>query len=487
MHSIGRLLPACAAMILLTAACGHQAEAPTASVTGRVCDPEGKAIEGVTVSGSTALTAMTGADGNYSFDDIPAGEQSFTFSAEDYISQSRTVTLPAGLTYHLDITMEPDPVVRSIVFTPESLDFGTDESVLSMRVEPDLRKGCGWSLDTGDCPWLSADPAQGFIATGEALTLTFRADRTAVTNFSRAVSVLNIGGNSYAIISSIEPRKPETVLTATPTELDFGSGSTELPLNVTIKSPGTHPWKISSGHEAIKLSLAGGSTINGTTDILLNVSLDRRLFSGRLESYLTLICADEELSVPVTAVNPSASDLADIPDDFAYSLDASGLPATLTPPLIDSPEWTIALNGKIEADGTILWSEASGGQPVCILEVREGRLRYIAGAENCRFNSAEKWWDFNSSSVTGDGHRIVLTQTTGDDIRTVRLYIDGERASEIYYASDTPTEAASLKIGVACPRPGNVQTVAAPMQLKSLRIYTRALGTAEIEALAAEK
>lgn len=480
------LLPVYAALIFIGAACTHETEAPTATVTGTVRDTHGQTLEGVAVTSDRYSTA-TDDEGRFVLTGLPAGDRVFSFSADDYVETRRTVALMAGHTHDINITMERDPVVRSIVFTPASLDFNTEESVLTMRVEPDLRKGAAWSLDTESCTWLSASPSDGFMEPGETVTLTFTADRTAVDSPSTAIAALTIGDNNSAIIATISPKQEEVQLTADPVSLDFGTDASTMPLTIGVKGPGAIQWHAAAGHKAISLSLAGGSTVSGQTDTQVTVSIDRTLFIYRLDSEITVIAGDKSIIVPVSAINTGNESEVLAPDDFTYRNDSPALPATLEPAMIDLPEWTAAFKARIESDGSILWSATATGEPICWLNMSNGTLRFIAGAENNHFNYAETWWNFSHSTLTDGEHHIVLTQRAGEDIRTVRLYVDGNEASEIYYSAETPTGAATLRLGAPCPRPGNIMHTAARMKLTDVRFYGRALAVSEINALANQR
>ncbi len=72
-----------AASLLLSMSCASSASAPPGSLAGKAVDSNGKPLPGITVSlqtgaGKLVQTVVTGEDGSYSFQDVPAGQYQVT-------------------------------------------------------------------------------------------------------------------------------------------------------------------------------------------------------------------------------------------------------------------------------------------------------------------------------------------------------------------------------------------------------------------------
>ncbi len=82
----------------------------TGNITGSVLDEDGNGISGATVTlAGTTHTTITGADGNYSFIDIPTGDYTLTIEHEDFRTSSTEISiLPDQTTTVEPIILEPD-------------------------------------------------------------------------------------------------------------------------------------------------------------------------------------------------------------------------------------------------------------------------------------------------------------------------------------------------------------------------------------------
>lgn len=84
--------------------------APSAgAVSGFVSNAgTGQALAGVSVSvANTSLSTTTGTDGRFSLSNVPAGDQSLAFSRSGYVAQSRSISVQAGVTASISVSMAP--------------------------------------------------------------------------------------------------------------------------------------------------------------------------------------------------------------------------------------------------------------------------------------------------------------------------------------------------------------------------------------------
>ncbi len=118
----------------------------TGDIEGTVKDVAGAAIEGTSiVVAGTGLSATTGSNGYYFIDNVPAGEQEVTASADGYYSQTATVKVEE------DATVTQDFVLQAITPSPTrtvsgTVKDGTDNALEGATV---TIEGTGLSTTTG--------------------------------------------------------------------------------------------------------------------------------------------------------------------------------------------------------------------------------------------------------------------------------------------------------------------------------------------------
>ncbi|HXG44841.1 MAG TPA: TonB-dependent receptor [Gemmatimonadales bacterium] len=107
--AMSRLHAAGAVLLALTGATRLDAQA--SRLTGRVTDPDGAPVAGATVSlRGTVLRAATGSQGRYTISDVPAGHYTVTARAIGFAPGETEVTVAAGETVTLDLTLTRAPI-----------------------------------------------------------------------------------------------------------------------------------------------------------------------------------------------------------------------------------------------------------------------------------------------------------------------------------------------------------------------------------------
>ncbi len=97
-----------------------RAEESKASLSGRVLDPSGAVVESALVRlrlEGTAFekTAQSDAAGAYGFEGLLAGEYRLSVSAQGFVLKRQSVTLAAGQTRQLDLTLQVQPLAQQVV------------------------------------------------------------------------------------------------------------------------------------------------------------------------------------------------------------------------------------------------------------------------------------------------------------------------------------------------------------------------------------
>src|SRR5262249_40936626 len=100
--------------ILLLAHAAH-----AATLSGRVVDPDGRAVAGARVIVTTTIGAaadrLTDAAGAFSIDRLPAGRYDVTVTAEGFHAAPATVTLAADESRTIDVPLRLSAITESIV------------------------------------------------------------------------------------------------------------------------------------------------------------------------------------------------------------------------------------------------------------------------------------------------------------------------------------------------------------------------------------
>ncbi len=148
---IRKLLLAAAWMLLALPA--GQAFAQTGTVTGMVTDSTtGEPLPGVNVViEGTQIGTATGADGNFTISNAPAGEQALLASFVGYAQQTVPVTIPEGGTVEQDIVLSPDVVGLE------------DVVVTALGIEREERS-LGYSVDEVEGEDLARVPSTNFVS-----------------------------------------------------------------------------------------------------------------------------------------------------------------------------------------------------------------------------------------------------------------------------------------------------------------------------------
>lgn len=94
----------------------------TGDIEGKITDNTNAqpiAVAEVKISGSNQ-TVLSGADGSYKFISLDAKEYQFTVSKQNYVPETKTISVLAGQTTKLDFSLSP----FSLTITPSNQNVG---------------------------------------------------------------------------------------------------------------------------------------------------------------------------------------------------------------------------------------------------------------------------------------------------------------------------------------------------------------------------
>lgn len=293
---------------VLFIACTEEERDYTGSIQGIVTESGTTTpLSGVQVSlVNLGNSTTTGSDGQFHFNNIEADSYQLQFKKTGYITNTRNVNVLAGETTQCDMQLEPEKKEAEIEIEPSTLNFGTTQTELSVTVTNHGNAATEWALDLGDNAWLTASPLSGNIAANKTQSIVFTVNRDKLSEAKSVKVALSAFGNSYTIAVSCAPKSAKSEMTVTPTTLDFGHESSELPL--TISNTGTAELKYTvSGISAdyITVSPMEGSVAAGGNQVL-QVKLNRETMPENVNTTFVISDGTKQEGVTVKAVKPVA-------------------------------------------------------------------------------------------------------------------------------------------------------------------------------------
>ena len=469
-----------ACMLWTLTSCTEEPTETTGTITGLVTDASDGVtpLVGVNVSiPSLGESTTTGNNGTFTFTDVESGSHILLFSKNGYASEQKTAQVVAGKSNSINVQMQATEKKAEIEFNPSSLNFGTNQTDLSVTIKNNGNATAEWSINLGNnTNWLSVSEMAGSIQSGRTQSLIFTVNRNYLAEPKSVVVNLHAFGNSYPLTISCAPGTAKSEMSIDPKTLDFGSNDTEK--NITIRNTGTTPlnWTATDLTEsAISLSAMSG-TVAGGGNSIIKVFLDREKLTGALNTTFTITDGVKAESISVSAngsgggsgselpsniveakglrayfpFNGSLDDLADgklygyvNPDATYVNGVANGTKGlsfsrkdettfSVNDGMIDRTSMSACFWIKDIDEGNIFWvtssNKSQGSTAMMCLSYTKGHLRYVMN----RSNNYWQWDDighFTHKAIDdGEWHHIAIvsdynTQNAG--YVTTTLYVDG--------------------------------------------------------------
>lgn len=319
---------------LSLSSCTEEEEITQGDIVGVVTDAINgtQPLSGVQVSIlPNGTSTNTGSDGKFSFPQLEAGEYKIQFIKEGYETNTKSVTVVPGQVTNADIQLTAVKQDALIQITPSTLNFGTTQTELSVKIQNNGNTSTDWNLDLGSHTWLKANPAAGQIEAGKQQSIIFTVDRDKITEVQTVIIKLSAFGNSFPINVSCAPKNAQSYMSVEPEILDFGNDLQELPL--TIKNAGTTSlnWTIADPTEStITLSENSGS-IPSQGSKVVKVFLNRS--NGAVNINTTLILSDgiKEQTVQIVSGTESQTGIMKIePESLDFGKDLDEISFTIS-------------------------------------------------------------------------------------------------------------------------------------------------------------
>lgn len=319
---------------LSLSSCTEEEEITQGDIVGVVTDAANgtQPLSGVQVSIlPNGASTSTGSDGKFSFPKLEAGEYKIQFMKEGYETNTKSVTVVPGQVSNADMQLIAVKQDALIQITPSTLNFGTTQTELSVKIQNNGNTSTDWSLDLGSHTWITANPAAGQIEADKQQSIIFTVNRDKITEVQTVIIKLSAFGNSFPISVTCAPKNAQSYMSVEPEILDFGNDLQELPL--TIKNAGTTSlnWTIADPTEStITLSENSGS-IPSQGSKVVKVFLNRS--NGAVNINTTLILSDgiKEQTVQIVSGTESQTGIMKIePESLDFGKDLDEISFTIS-------------------------------------------------------------------------------------------------------------------------------------------------------------
>lgn len=397
---------------LSLSSCTEEEEITQGDIVGVVTDAANgtQPLSGVQVSIlPNGASTSTGSDGKFSFPKLEAGEYKIQFMKEGYETNTKSVTVVPGQVSNADMQLIAVKQDALIQITPSTLNFGTTQTELSVKIQNNGNTSTDWSLDLGSHTWITANPAAGQIEADKQQSIIFTVNRDKITEVQTVIIKLSAFGNSFPISVTCAPKNAQSYMSVEPEILDFGSDLQELPL--TIKNTGNTAlnWTIADPTEsAITLSENSGS-ITAQGSKVVKVFLNRS--NGEVNINTTLVVSDgiKEQTVQIVSGTESLTGIMNIePEILDFGKESS------------EASFTISNTGK----GELNWSIEDINESSLSATPTEGKI--AAGSSqtvNVLLDRDSMPEELNATLTISDGKTQKTIQITGQKDNSSSLVV----------------------------------------------------------------
>lgn len=264
------------------------------SLSGVVVDADGSApLRGVKITITPGGTSqVTAEDGTFSFEELIPQEYTVNFTKEGYHSATQKVSVKAGASAGVQVALKDIKPVLSV--GPTKLDFGYDSSTLPFDITNTGKGELIWLLRE-DIPWLSCSIDKD-TTTDKVSSVIASVSRQDLSPGSYSGSiVISSNGGSQTISVAMTVRTMG--LSVTPQELDFGTLTNTIQLEIKNETGSTIKYTVQSSNEWLLTNKETGTISD--IDYLSVIVRREGLSEGDYNGTLLLSTSGSELAVPV--------------------------------------------------------------------------------------------------------------------------------------------------------------------------------------------
>ncbi|MBR4391750.1 MAG: carboxypeptidase regulatory-like domain-containing protein [Bacteroidales bacterium] len=298
----------CASLFLL-ASCVKDTTPETGSIQGIVTNEStNEPIQGVNISLSpTGLSAVTGSDGRYEFNNLDAGQYTVQGVKVGFESNTKNITIVAGNVSSGDMTLKPE--VTSFRLNVDYLDFGTNFSSLNFKIiNTSTSLPINWSISES-MGWLTATPSSGNLNAGQEVVVMVTIDRDQIEQNTTANLTVTAADQNVVLpvnVSVSGSNSPHLQLSET--SLDFGTSANSLAFYVMNTGPvGTSlNWTCSNINvDWLMISPTSGNTDGGSSTPVM-ATIDRTKIDGMVSTSVTISGAGSSATISISAATEGA-------------------------------------------------------------------------------------------------------------------------------------------------------------------------------------
>lgn len=292
----------CIAGLLVLSNCAKDEEITTGTISGLVSDVTNSntAVAGATVTLSPlGLSKTTGSNGRYEFTDVTPGTYTISVSADNYQTDTKSITVYAGQVVTADFQL--GATSTPVTIEPMTLSFGPSNESLTFTLTNHSNRALQYSI-SGYPAYLTVTPSSAQVAAKGKQTITVKVNRGAITSDTSTQLTVNVGNDSYPVYININSQDLTSKMVITPSTLSFGTSYTTLQFSVrNAGTGGDLIWHISTPTEAcLSVSPSQGVTAIGNSTPV-TVTLDRSKLQGDLTAFINVNTDGGSVPVTVTA------------------------------------------------------------------------------------------------------------------------------------------------------------------------------------------
>ncbi|MBQ6729698.1 MAG: carboxypeptidase regulatory-like domain-containing protein [Bacteroidales bacterium] len=277
--------------ICMMTSCSKEKPAATGKIQGIVTNSvTGEPIKSVNISLSpTGLSAVTGSDGRYQFNNLEPGQYTVQGMKEGFESNTKNITIVAENISSGDMTMKP--MVSGFTLNVQTLDFGENFSQLQFKIiNASQTIPLSWEIEES-LNWLTATPNSGNLQGGQETTVSVNIDRSQIQQSTTANIIVRSSDQSNVLpvnVTVAGNNGPQLQLSEN--SIDFGTSANSLTFYVMNTGPSNTSlnWVCSNINvDWLTLTPTSGNTAGGAST-MVTATIDRTKFEGMVSTSVSV-------------------------------------------------------------------------------------------------------------------------------------------------------------------------------------------------------
>ncbi len=294
------------AFVLLMTSCAKEKTPTIGKIQGIVTNSiTNEPIQGVNISLSpTGLSAVTGSDGRYQFNNLEPGQYTVQGMKEGYESNTKNITIVADNISSGDMTMKP--MVSGFTLNVQTLDFGESFSQLQFKIiNASSVMPLSWEIEES-LNWLTATPNSGNLQGGQETTVSVNIDRTQIQQSTTANIIVRSSDQSNVLpvnVTVAGNNGPQLQLSEN--SIDFGTSANSLTFYVMNTGPSTTSlnWVCSNINvDWLTLTPTSGNTAGGASS-MVTATIDRSKIEGMVSTSVSVSGAGSTSTITFSAAS----------------------------------------------------------------------------------------------------------------------------------------------------------------------------------------